>query len=168
MTDTGIGDAKAWIRVHCPNRPPLADYEHRDTLWPAAPGELESLVAATGNHWRKIINLYAKLSHGLRPAFDCWQDERDSRLLQAGSGTALLFSKPGPPVHALTLVMGKTYALDCGFTEDRTPDLATGAEGIRVSLSQRLILTPYFDYRQLSNARLGALVTLIRESFPDT
>ncbi|GGX46014.1 DUF6942 family protein [Saccharospirillum salsuginis] len=168
MTDIGLGDPAARIRVHGPNRPPLPDYEHRDTLTPAAPGELETLVAATGNHWRKIINLYAKLVHGLLPEYDRWQDERDNRLLQAGSGTALLFSKPVMPVCALTLVMGKTYALDCGFTESRIPDLVTGADGIRISPSQRLILTPYFDYRQLSNARLDALVTLIKDTFPDT
>ena len=167
MTDIGLGDPAARMRVHCPNRPPLADYEHRDTLLPAASGELDALVAATGNHWRKIINLYAKLMHGLRPEYDRWQDERDNRLLQAGSGTALLFSKPVLPVNALTLVMGKTHALDCGFSEDRIPDLVRVAEGIRVSPSQRLILTPYFDYRQLSNARLDDLITLIKDTFPN-
>lgn len=167
MTDIGIGDPGAWIRVHCPNRPPMPEYGRRTTLLPAAPGELDTLVAVTGNHWRKIVNLYAKLIHALDPQYGRWQDDRDNRLLQAGSGTALLFSEPAPLDQALTLVMGKTYAQACGLTEDRIPDLMPDPEGIRVSPSQRLILTPYFDYRQLSNARLAALATLIQATVPD-
>lgn len=166
MTMIGIGDGNAWMRVHCPHRPPLAAYEQRENLMPAASGELDSLVTTTGNHWRKIINLYAKLMHELNPRCDRWQTYRDRCLLRPGSGTALVFSAPDPSEHTLTLVMGQAYALHCGFTEAELPDLVSWQADFRYSPSGNVILTPYFDYRQLSNAKLESLVELVLQCFP--
>lgn len=155
----GLGDANARMLVFAPHRPPLEPYLSLDRLQPANPGELAALVSATGNHWRKIVNLYAKLLHRLEPLEASWQDCRDQRLLQAGSGCALLFS--APPLRSENgwqLVMGKAYAESCEL--DQLHDLCT-QDGFPWSPSRRLILTPYFDYRALSNARLDDLYRLI-------
>lgn len=158
-TLVGLGDAEAQLLVFAPHRPPLEPYLSLNHLRPLVPGELAALVSATGNHWRKIFNLYAKLLHQLKPQHRRWQDCRDQRLLQTGSGCALLFSPP--PIASSTawqLVMGKAYAQSCAV--DQLADLRNEL-GFRWSPSQRLILTPYFDYRALSNARLGDLYQLI-------
>lgn len=165
MTAIGIGDPDAWIHIHCPHRPPLAKYEERTTLLPAAPQELEQLVAQTGNHWRKIINLYAKLMHELSATYAQWQHYRDNLLLQENSGTALVFSMPETTQLRLTLIMGQAYATQCGISETRFPDLRPWQNNFRYSLSHQLILTPYFDYRQLSNKALSELAGLIEAHF---
>ena len=155
----GLGDADARLVVFAPHRPPLEPYLGLNRLQPLNPGELAALVSATGNHWRKIFNLYAKLLHRLEPREASWQDCRDQRLLQAGSGCALLFSAPPlPSNNSWQLVMGKAYAESCGL--DQLNDLCR-ENGFRWSPSRRLILTPYFDYRALSNARLDDLYRLI-------
>lgn len=155
----GLGDANASLRVYAPHRPPLAPYDQLDHLHALAVGELAPLVTATGNHWRKIFNLYAKLLHLLSPREPSWQDCREQRLLQAGSGTALLFSPP-PPINTQgwQLVMGKAYAEALGLHQLMA---LQSDHGFDWSPSQRLILTPYFDYRALSNARLNDLYRLI-------
>ncbi len=168
MTAIGIGDPNAWIYIHCPHRPPLAEYEQRTTLLPAEPQELETLVAHTDNHWRKIINLYAKLMHELNATHAQWQHYRDNQLLQAHSGTALMFSMPETAQNRLTLVMGQAFATQCGISEARFPDLKLWQDNFRYSLSHRLILTPYFDYRQLSNKALKELAGLIKTRFHHT
>ena len=39
-------------------------------------------IMASGNHWRKIINIYAKLAFGLNSKNSpSWQDYRDEQLL---------------------------------------------------------------------------------------
>lgn len=158
-TAIGLGDADARLRLFAPHRPPLEPYLSLDRLQPLATGELAAMVSATGNHWRKIVNLYAKLVHRLDPQEQRWQDCRDQRLLQAGSGCALLFSAPPLPAdNRWQLVMGKAYAESYGL--DQLDDLRTEL-GFRWSPSRRLILTPYFDYRALSNARLDDLYRLI-------
>ncbi|PTY38608.1 hypothetical protein BGP77_10510 [Saccharospirillum sp. MSK14-1] len=158
-TAIGLGDSQARLVVFAPHRPPLEAYQQLNGVKPMAPGELAALVEATGNHWRKIVNLYAKLLHQLEPVESRWQDCRDQRLLQAGSGCALLFSPPPlASSDAWQLVMGKAYAEACSL--DRLADLRTD-DGFRWSPSRRLILTPYFDYRALSNARLDDLYRLI-------
>lgn len=155
----GLGDSNARLMVFAPHRPPLEPYLSLDQLQPLVPGELAAMVSATSNHWRKIFNLYAKLVHRLEPQEQNWQDCRDQRLLQAGSGCALLFSAPSLPAdNRWQLVMGKAYAESCGL--DQLDDLRTEL-GFRWSPSRRLILTPYFDYRALSNARLDDLYRLI-------
>lgn len=167
MSVSGIGDAhNLWLVVYCPNRPPLPAFQTRTGIAPAGSDELAQIVAATGNHWRKIFNLYAKLLHRLAPQSERWQDDRDKYLLQAGSGTLLLFSPPlWPAPNAVHLVMGKAHATASGLTLETLPDLGAYDEHFTFSPTHRLILTPYFDYRQLSNARLEQLAQLIETGF---
>lgn len=57
--------------------------------------EIADIADETSTHWRKIFNVYAKLLFELSPEkFTCWQDLRDSLLLQAESNHCLLFSAP--------------------------------------------------------------------------
>lgn len=158
----GLGDTAAGLIVYAPHRPPLEPYLSQNRIQPLAEGELADLISATGNHWRKIFNLYAKLLHRLDPQESSWQSCREQRLLQAGCGCALLFSAPPSPFASSSdswqLVMGKAYAESCQL--DQVEDLVT-FENFRWSPSRRLILTPYFDYRALSNARLDDLYRLI-------
>lgn len=158
----GFGDAEARLAIYIGNRPPLDDYPRLAHVKPLWPGEIAHIVANTSNHWRKAFNVYAKLLDQLNwPGVSeagSWQAYRDQRLLQAGGDAALLFSPPdlncSDRVH---VIAGKTYAAALSL-----PPLTCVDTYFAVHAESRLIVSPYLDYRQLSNARIAQLVTLIQ------
>lgn len=168
IADTGFGDARAQLVIYLANRPLLDDYPSLNELKPLLPGELAHIVANTSNHWRKAFNVYAKLLEQLHwPGVQdsgSWQDYRDNRLLQPGCATALLFSPPDlTRTDRVHVVAGKTYAAQLSL-----PPLTWVDAYFAVNEEYRLIVSPYLDYRQLSNARIAQLVELIRAVTQDS
>ncbi len=160
MKMIGIGDEHCKLAVYIGNRPPLDEYVDRERLLPAREGELARIGRETGNHWRKIINIYAKLGHLLDPqSFPTWQAYRDDFLLMKESQQALLFNKNlvAQAQGNISLICGKTHAM----TLVDEGDLQWIDSDFAINRSQRLIVTPYFDYRQLSNVKLEKLVDII-------
>ena len=64
----GLGVQEAALQVYIANRPPLPEYEMLSKLQPMQPGDIARIAAETGNHWRKIFNVYAKLVFALKQA----------------------------------------------------------------------------------------------------
>jgi hypothetical protein len=128
-----------------------------------APGDIATLVTAGGNHWRKILVIYAKLLQQLRPGAepDTWQACREQHLLQAGSNTALIFTPlPAAALNGSTthIISGKSHAEALGLKAELqwlNPHFA-------ISTSRRIIVSPYFDYRQLPDRQIAGLAELIR------
>ncbi|WP_430462865.1 DUF6942 family protein [Thalassolituus sp. LLYu03] len=190
----GLGNAGAGFQVYIENRPPLPQYQNLTELRAMQPGEIAAIAQETGNHWRKIFNVYAKLVFAVNPAgFSRWQDLRDQQLLQQGSGQALLFSPPDVSVKTagdtqsgsgqpgtVRLLLARKYADALGLTVDEVKvshssgrgDWA-GEEGrswrwldadFAVHKASGLILCPYFDYRQLSDVRIQRLVSWLKRA----
>ena len=178
----GLGSDNARLNVYIANRPPLERYEALDSCTPLGLGEIAHIAKETGNHWRKIFNVYAKLVYGLDEKiqslpsqkksvvslnlgalqFDRWQSYRDAALLQLGSDTALWFS-PHLNLNCestlggnIQLVMGRQYAASLDL-----PSMEVYDRDFAVNFERGLIVTPYFDYRQLSNIKLEVLTRLI-------
>ena len=159
LPEIGLGCRDYQLAVYIANRPALKAFEELNQLRPLLAGELANVVSATGNHWRKIFNLYAKLAHQLSPQqFDSWQDYRDQQLLKAQSREALLFSQPDlSRSDCVHIVSGKGYGeILC----QGLPLLAVDPD-FQICESRRLIVSPYFDYRQLSNLKLERLCQLV-------
>lgn len=157
----GRGDPNYRLAFCVANRPALDHYPALDHLAPLVPGELQHIVANTSNHWRKLFSVYAKFLYalGVQPDWpERWQDYRDHRLLQAGSGVALLFSEPDVTRSAVHIVAGKTYAAELNLTGLRWVDTH-----FAIDVKRRLLVSPYLDYRQLSNERIALLAALIKE-----
>lgn len=161
-TLSGLGGRAPRLKVFIQNRPPLPAYQgpgYRAMV----PGEIGAIARDTGNHWRKVFNVYAKLAFALAPGpFDRWQDFRDQQLLQDASSFALLFSPPDLADNSLKLVLGKGYANELGLLAEQGGPLAWDAPGFAHSADKRLILCPYFDYRQLSDLKIGYLLSWLR------
>ncbi|MCW8878002.1 MAG: hypothetical protein OQJ89_14100, partial [Kangiellaceae bacterium] len=160
MTPIGLGDPKARLAVFNANRPPLELYQNLNYCKVVEHHEIKTIADLTGNHWRKIFNCYAKLAFELNPqCFKTWQDLRDECLLQRGSGYGLYFSPPQVDNRQIKIVSGKQYW-------DRL-NLNIPVQWIdsnfAVCHEKRLIVSPYFDYRQLSNAKITQLVSLINQ-----
>ncbi|WP_333608287.1 DUF6942 family protein [Arsukibacterium sp.] len=167
----GFGDSTALIRVYISRPPPMAEYADLQTVQALHIGEIALINQACGNGWRKVFNVYAKLLFALnakpftfsRQAVS-WQQYRDRRLLQAGSGTALLFSEPQlqQTANTIHIITGRTYAKT--LTEAGLPaQLYWLNSEFAMDKVNRLLVCPYFDYRQLNNEKLVFLAQLIKE-----
>tara|TARA_B110000211_G_scaffold234757_1_gene306092 strand:+ start:25443 stop:26042 length:600 start_codon:yes stop_codon:yes gene_type:complete len=173
----GLGDSNAEIIFYIKNRPPLACYQNLTNVQPMVSNEITHICHETGNHWRKVFNVYAKLLFELAPEeFSTWQQLRDNRLLQADSQHCLLFSAPdiSPQLSSevssevssvadkkrkLHIILAKGYSEQLGISNRCTwlsQDFAINAE-------LGIIICPYFDYRQLSNKKITQLSGLISQ-----
>ncbi len=162
MINIGFGDTDFSFAVYIANKPNMLEYQGLCEVTPLVEGEINAINQTCGNGWRKVFNVYAKLLYSLDKQYynfstyaATWQDYRDKYLLQAQSKTALLFSAPQlipnkEIVHAL-INSGKLVAnlvwLDDEFAIDST---------------NKLIVCPYFDYRQLSNIKIEYLAYLLQ------
>jgi len=168
----GLGDQFAQFKVYIANRPHFSNYPVLDYVNPMSSGEIYAISQACGNGWRKVFNVYAKLVFALNTEHrvslqgaQSWQHFRDQVLLQPASNTSLLFS---PPVvselqdknsQVVHLVMGKTYAKSLSL-----PDSLTWLDHeFAVDKDTKLLVCPYFDYRQLSNIKIIRLIELINQ-----
>jgi hypothetical protein len=177
VKDIGFGIDEYQIAVYIANRPPISEYQQLDRLTPLTTGEIAHIGQHCGNGWRKVFNVYAKLLYALdKEQFNfasfapTWQHYRDDFLLQPHSKTSLLFNAPQliPITHnhnlnAVHIIMGKTYAKDLLSTGVFDIELIWLNNEFAINRSQRVIVCPYFDYRQLSNVKIERLAELIKE-----
>ncbi len=126
-------------------------------------GDIHAIGQACGNGWRKVFNVYAKLMfawkgpYGDAVEYPNWQAYRDGNLLSASSDTALLFTPPDLGADdTIHVVMGRMYGKSLNF-----PALEWLNDAFAINRNQRLIICPYFDYRQLSNLKIVYLVDLL-------
>ena len=159
----GLGAANAKLRIYIANRPAIAPYDQLDVVRPMVPGEIAALVAQTSNHWRKLFNVLAKLQFALgqrqtgwsEQSHASWQSLRDHELLQRPGQLQLLFSSPESDARGLQVVCGKHYAGTLGLALDWLDAHFARA------LHAPLIVSPYPDYRQLTNERIERLADLL-------
>lgn len=175
--DLGFGSDDYEIAVYIANRPPVYEYQQLAQLTALTTGEIAYIGQHCGNGWRKVFNVYAKLLYALdKQQFHfaslapTWQKYRDDFLLQAYSKTSLLFSAPvlKPIKHSVNLnvvhiIMGRTYAKSLLSTGALDNELIWLNNEFAINRSQRVIVCPYFDYRQLSNVKIEWLAELIKE-----
>ena len=177
MNEVGLGTSclQACIRVYIANRPPMEPYEHLENVKALTQGEIQQIAQQTGNHWRKIFNVYAKFLYSLYSSQQAlavklhdtqrWQGYRDDILLQAQGDSMLLFS---PPVFEknesdIHIIMGKQYAAQLGFDRESSEELVILDGDFALCKHKNLIICPYFDYRQLSNIKIDRLIALVQE-----
>lgn len=173
----GLGNKDFWIAFYVESRPPIEPYYSLTQMQTLNKGQIKEIGDKCGNGWRKVFNVYAKLLFALpnevwdyRQQADSWQQYRDIKLCQKESAEALLFSAPklhfnqGGELNseqAIHIIAGRTYAkklLKQGLLQANFVWLN---EQFAVDLTQRLIISPYLDYRQLSNKKIETLVTII-------
>jgi hypothetical protein len=164
MLYVGLGQLPSEIIVCIGNQPLVDELKSLSTIEPLVNGDIANIVKQTGNHWRKIFNIFAKLMFELEPKnYRTWQQYRDDALLQAGNSTCLLFSNPNALIDEnknTVLVSGKQYAEQLDILEH----CEAVEDGFFIHPTKNVIVTPYFDYRQLSNAKLAYLVRLIEDN----
>lgn len=136
-----LGASQPRLALYLPHRPnglaQLADA-------PSAP----ALVAANSNHWRKIVTLLAKIAS---PVADDWRRFRDEDLFRQ---TALCFVPKLIDTASWHWIGGRDNLQRFTDLHHRAQPLAD-SPGVWIDPDKRLLLTPYPDYRQLSNAMVS-------------
>ena len=174
-----MGDPHASFRVYIANQPDFPPLQPFASLTALSPNDIYALGQHCGNGWRKVFNVYAKLLYALadpryvdKQLYSSWQAYRDNRLLQAQSGTALLFSPVLPDEFCMPgtvhLILGRTYAKTLYPPQQwlwLDHDFALINTGHRAD-NNRVMVCPYFDYRQLSNSKIIRLVSLLQHTLP--
>ena len=170
MKPIGLGNPDAGLIVYIGNRPPLDEFAEISEVRSIRDGEIRRIGDQTGNHWRKIFNCYAKLAFSIDVQGEtCWQNLRDKQLLTEGGEQLLLFSVPafltGSPekpkvlgTMPIRIICGKTYFYQ--HATDLTIEWLD--DSFAINKQAGLIISPYFDYRQLSNRKIDKLVELIK------
>ncbi|WJG11211.1 hypothetical protein [Aliiglaciecola sp. LCG003] len=166
----GLGDPNAKLNLYLSNRPDFDFAASHSSIAPLEQGEIFAVGQSCGNGWRKVFNVYAKLIYALpreffpiSPSATSWQHYRDMDLLQSSSNTALIFNSEvfnqqyHLPDNGMHIVMGRTFAA----TLEMPMTLRWLSHEFAIDTTHKIIVCPYFDYRQLSNAKIIYLVDLI-------
>lgn len=170
MANIGFGDHDFSLAVYIANKPSMKEYQALSAMLPLHSGEINVINQACGNGWRKVFNVYAKVLYSLdRQHFsfsiqaDTWQLYRDNYLLQSKSRTALLFSAPqlNPNANVFHIICGKGHAKKLIDERKINTNLNWVSEDFAIDKLNKLIVCPYFDYRQLSNIKIERLSNLL-------
>ncbi len=165
----GLGDNSFRVGVYVAKAPTMPYFEALAQLEPVASGQINSINQHCGNGWRKVFNVYAKVLFALPSEYYCfakkthtWQQYRDQYLLQELSQTALLFSTPKlSEGNTLHIIAGRTHTknlLNQGLLGAKLDWLD---DEFAIDKANKLIVCPYFDYRQLSNIKIARLSQLV-------
>lgn len=171
MNNIGFGDNDFSFAVYIANKPNMLEYQSLREVTSLVEGEINVINQACGNGWRKVFNVYAKLLYSLDKKYynfstfaPTWQNYRDKHLLQAQSKTALLFSAPQliPNKEVVHIICGKGHAKALINSGKLVDNLIWLDDEFAIDSENKLIVCPYFDYRQLSNIKIERLAGLLQ------
>ncbi|CAM4129650.1 DUF6942 family protein [Pseudoalteromonas byunsanensis] len=166
----GFGASSGLIAIYIEHCPPMLEYKNLTEVQPLSLGEVAMINQASGNGWRKIFNVYAKILGQLEHSdhnytnYDSWQSYRDECLLQSHSQEALLFSVPDLSANQYRyhVIAGRTYAKRLFRDHIFTNSLVWLDEEFAVDNNHRVVVCPFLDYRQLSNIKINKLCDILR------
>ena len=137
-----LGPPRSALVLYLPHRP-----QGLDELIQAP--DAQQLIENNSNHWRKIVTLLAKVAS----PHEEWRNFRDDALF---AHAALCFAPrlaDGPGWHWI----GGKENLQRFNIEGLNAKPLRGAPEVALDYEKRVLLTPYPDYRQLSNATVAEI-----------
>ena len=170
----GLGAAKdganSWLFLYIQNRPPLPQFAPGCGVQPLLTGDIAAIAQQTGNHWRKVFNVLAKvLFDWIEHSFDSWQQLRDEQLLQGNDGIVMYFVDGPELLHRAQLNLTETTDA-CHWLVGEQNGMALSGQNL-VWLNEHFAqvpgksiwTTPYLDYRQFSNIKIEQFLALVRD-----
>jgi hypothetical protein len=168
QSNIGFGDSNANFRVYVAAPPPMPEYQHLTSLIPLQASDIHQIYLECGNGWRKVFNVYAKLLFALPAAqfpfqsqAASWQQFRDQLLLQKHGNNALCFDAPTLGNISFHLIAGRTHAKQL-ISQGLNAELHWLNAEFAVDPVHRLLVTPFFDYRQLNNEKIEISAKLLQ------
>ena len=166
----GLGTKQGLLAVYIEHEPPLSKYKNSNIIQYLEEGELNFINDQCGNGWRKVFNVYAKfLFNWQHPDhnftnFKTWQEYRDKQLLQAQCQEALLFSRPQlkNTQYKYHIIAGRMYAKKILSDHNLTNRAVWLDNEFAIVKEHKMIVCPYFDYRQLNNSKIEKLSDILK------
>ena len=137
-----LGPPQPALILYLPHRPEILDQLVKTP-------DAGLLMKNNSNHWRKIVTLLAKVAS---PQLE-WRSFRDNALFEH---TAMCFSARLREIPAWHWIGGKDN-LQRFTIEGLNAKPLTNAPEIALDAEKKILLTPYPDYRQLSNATVDEI-----------
>jgi len=148
-TVEAIGALKPNVVLYINNQP---DWDTKRAL------DVKQLITENGNHWRKILTIFAKLC-----CDDDWRQYRDEKLLHHYE--QINFGKDLEPTAKIHFFAGKNCWQRFAVSEENLKSMQLSPSG-KVYYSRSvehglMLYTPYFDYRQFPNVLIADVKLLI-------
>lgn len=143
-----LGNSNPRLTVYIPHEPAGLDACVADPC-------VSSLLAHNSNHWRKIVTLAAKVA----APDDDWRDFRDRHFFDQ---VALVFAPAIEQTSGWHWIGGKENQNRLGLANISATPLP-GTDDLFVIPEHKLLLTPYPDYRQLSNEKVVRIRHALQE-----
>lgn len=172
MGAAGLGGIRSSSRfglcLYLPHRPDMPEYAQLQHIRLLKSGDIAAIINSCGNHWRKIFVIFAKLACAIDSRGLDWKHYMNEHLLQASGQEQLLFVSADfclddADARMIHLVSGKA----CAESFARLPACASISEDFSINGAGNVVITPYFDYRQLSNAKIEYLLGLLNTYLQD-
>lgn len=132
--------------------------DNRPHLERAGDVQVPQLIATNGNHWRKILTIYAKLC-----STDNWREYRDSELLNTDQ--QICFSDQIVDTARIHIFSGKSCWQRFAVTAERLSQMQRSTCGrVYYQYTEQwglCLYTPYFDYRQFPNILIEQVKEII-------
>lgn len=164
----GIGkvstkEDKYLLQLYIPHRPTMAEYENLQDIQPINNGDIDKIIIACGNHWRKIFVIFAKIASAIDDRELSWKTYLAEHLLQDSGSERLVFCEDlqfldKEPASVIHIFSGKY----CGDTAGHIQQCSEIAPGFFQNEKGQIFITPYFDYRQFSNAKIDFFITQLK------
>jgi hypothetical protein len=164
---TILGDKRAAMILYLPNRPLMPE---SDLV------SVPELIELNGNHWRKILTIFAKIN----AKNGDWKEYRDQQLLKhnecicfgdvlmeddvEAKGLALKNIDNSRLNIKLHVIAGKeSWARVCKIDSPESQGFIAIDHNSKIWMKDNILLTPYFDYRQFSNALIDSLTKYLAD-----
>lgn len=147
----GLGNPESKICFHLPNVPIVGETGYK----------IDDLVAINGNHWRKVFVIIAKLCcHNVS-----WQQYRSEDLINE---VYISFENKLNEFATLQYICGKSHSKTFELCEDnkswQTVNEEYDVKFHQTMTGQKMLLTPYLDYRQFPNALIEEVKSYLSDS----
>ena len=142
----GLGNPSSKFCFNLPNAPIVGKLGY----------DVAEIVDINGNHWRKIFVIIAKLCDDS----DNWQQFRDQRLVNE---VYLNFTTQLGNASEIEYLCGKSHAESFELSNQKWSNIDEEyqVKSAKNANEQRLLLTPYLDYRQFPNALIAKVKDFI-------
>ncbi|NRB39175.1 MAG: hypothetical protein HRU20_12015 [Pseudomonadales bacterium] len=175
-TLSGMGNispaANITLRLYLPHRPPMQEFESLNGIKLLQHGDINTIIAATGNHWRKIFVIFSKIAAALDSRQLDWKTYQQNHLLQGSGSELLVFCDDQGELASQLINEVNTQTIHlfsgkaCAEAAGCMPYCEALESGFYRSHQGNVFITPYFDYRQLSNVKIDYLLSLLTPLHP--
>ena len=151
------------IYYYLPNRPDYPGFKKNNLISKLKKNTVSKIIEKTGNHWRKIFSIMAKISWGLDQCEQVtWQDYRENVLFNSSKENIVFSNEIINKKNDVHLISGLKHfeSFDLDIKKFRPI-----SEDLKILRYENIYVVPYLDYRQFPNQLISDLIVNLKKEF---